>query len=40
VTRESRKFSLGFLDVVTEDDVVVGAEGTEQIIGRQYFQPK
>src|SRR2546430_11601601 len=40
VTREAREFGLGLVDVVTEDDVLVGAEGTEQIVGRQYLQPK
>ena len=40
VTREAREFGLGLVDVVTEDDVVVGAQGAEQIVGRQYLQPE
>src|SRR5207248_4043093 len=31
---------LGLLEVVTEDDVLVGAQGAEQIVGRQYLQPE
>jgi hypothetical protein len=40
VPRETRELRLGAGDVVAENDVVVAAERTEQVVRRQHLQPE